>query len=1016
MVRGGLNPKAKPKAKEQVKKQTKLVYKILRYNSKFIRKTEKKLQWLKGINREANSKAKLKQYYSTLAKTILPVTIKEYETHIEFDHKDLARTFILGKTAGGLPAYPPDFSSTSLSGVTALGGKKNKKVILSCKFAKKSSFITETEAEKVWREFNIEEEKDRLHNPNGYVNLSLQNKKEALVQFFHKLYNKAENQFWTQGMVTIRGEEEEVLNGESDLINELSSNRISFKPADDLQFAAFTAATPIPKMDNRFIVEAPSEIAAKLATMTAVNPKYDKTGMIFGKHEYTLADVIIDLRKLAARHLVMFGATGSGKTFTTMLLLMRMKSLLGYRVIYITRKMPDRIKGAVTDYEAVTKFWGDEGINVEFGGKNFYINPLQILYDKANMREDAAEIVWNKSRAGTTAFFKSLCDNEWSANFESVLEDALEITLEEKKIYRDKVKSWDRKPPTITDLKTRWKNRVKDKTESWEDRRACIAMLRKTKPISPGGSMDFLLGAPEGTENEGRTNLDMSKNWITINLAHADPRIQNALYIWITNALAVRFFGDPNKRTVCFVDEARAFLKDPTMVNSLLDKLTLGRSNGFDLWLGTQEPTDLVKSGYAEEWQTNAFMAVCLGRDLPEPAVKPVQKYFEFPDAIVQYLLTCKLPGQGVLKVGKDVIPVRFEAVPLEVEIIEGRYTAEKPEPISAYRLKPEFLKKGIDGMSFLEKHKVIFKTMLEENYDESALIADGYQKLNRVQKVTSAGSTIMYYPAGSIDLDTMHMTMPGIGDMTVDHYASVAQEQAFIMSEGYRVSGSHTGGADSIFEWIGEDGKVKVGALEHEIYGSHTKEDFLGENGKIKKLMAYDAYKIICSSDDYKKFINMGIPEKYLLQRGKDFPTWFNSVVKPQKQEEIKMEEIKPEEIPAQSPEPEEPEQKEPEPEEIADIKLTEEELNLADLILVTEEDLVGQAIFESQPEIVQRTAEKLDKIKQKKFKRQLARDYLKEEPVLGKALYKQACRVLGGNPETDLKLESEENEIGAT
>jgi hypothetical protein len=913
LIRGGLKPKPKEGTVKQAKKQAGLVYKILRYNSKQIRKTEQKLQKLKRINREANSKAKLHCWYNTLAKSILPVTTVEYETHVEFDHKEIARTFILGKTAGGLPSYPPDFNSASLTGVTALGGQKNKKVILSCKFAKKSAFVTETEAEKVWREFNIEQEKDRNNNPNGYTNLSLKNKMEAIQAFFSKLYNRAENQFWTQGLVVIRGEENEVLETESDLINELSSNRISFKPADNLQFDAFKSATPIPKMDNRFIVEAPSEIAAKLATMTAVNPKYDKTGMIFGKHDYTLADVIIDLKKLAARHLIMFGATGSGKTFTTMMLLMRMKSLLGYRVIYITRKMPDRIKGAVTDYEAVTKFWGDEGLNVEFGGKGFYLNPLQILYDKENMREGVSEIVWNKSRAGTTAFFKQLCDNEWSANFESVLEDALELALEERKIYRDKPKTWEKNPPIVTDLRTRWLKRVKDKdNESWEDRRACAALLRKTKPIMPGGSMDFLLGDPE----TGKTNLDMSKNWITINLAHADPRIQDALYLWITNALAVRFFGDPNKRTVCFVDEARAFLKNPTMVSSLLDKLTLGRSNGFDLWLGTQEPTDLEKSGYAEEWQTNAFMAICLGRDLPEPAVKPVQKFFEFSDSIVKHLLTCKLPGQGVLKVGKDVIPIRFEAYPIEIEVIEGRYTAEKPEPISAYRIKPEYMKKGIDGQTFVEKHKVIFKDMLEEGYDEAALIADGYQKLNKVQKVTSAGSTIMYYPEGAVDLETMHMNLEGLGDMTIDHYASVVQEQAFILSEGYRVSGSHTGGADVIFEYLGEDGKIKVGAMEHEIYGSHTKDDFLGENGKLKKLMAYDAYKIICSSDDYKKFVKMGIPEKYLLKRGQDFPAWFNSVVKPQKEEA------------------EPHEQKEPEPEEIEEqnsiLEMVSEEIEV--------------------------------------------------------------------------------------
>lgn len=1001
MVRGGLRQKSKEKVTKKAKKQAGLIYKILRYNSKQIRKTEKKLLWLKNINREAKSKARLTCWCNSLAKSILPVTIEEFKTHVEFDYTDMARTTILGKSIAGLPAYPEDLTSASLTGVLDLGGRKNCKIILSTKFCKKSSFASETEHEKVWKELNVEEEKEKQRNPNGYVPLTLSEKQAAVRGSFHQLYNKAENTFWTQGLVVIKGHEEELIKADSDLITDLNSNRIANKPANHLQFPGFICATPLPKMDDRFIVEAPSSTACKLASMTSVNPKYDATGMYWGKHAYTMADVITDLRKLAARGLVMFGPTGSGKTFTANLLLMRMKSLLGYRVIYMTRKKPDRIEGAVSDYEAVTNFWGDEGTLINFGGKDFFLNPLQIIYDKNNLIPGTEEIVWNQNRAGTTMFFKKWFDNEWSANFESALEDALEVTQEAKKIKRDKPKTWDNLPPKITDLRERWKRRAGDKSESWEDRRTCAAMLRKTKPACLGGSMDFLLGDPE----TGKTNIDMGKNWITLNFANVDIRIQDALYVWTTNALAARFNGDPNKRTVCFVDEARAFLNDPTMVSSLLDKLTLGRSQGFDLWLATQQPTDLVKSGYMEEWQTNAFMGICLSRDIPDTAIKPVQKYFEFPETIIQHLLSCKAPGSGVLKVGKDVIPIVFEPAPIERAIIEGTYTAEKPEAISAYRLKAEYMKKGMDGQTFLEKHKVIFKDMLEEGYDEAALIADGYQKLNNVQKVTSAGSTIMYYPTGTVNLETMHMNLKDVGDVTVDHYASVVQEQAFILSEGCRVSGSHTGGADVIFEYIGEDGKIKVGALEHEIYGSHTKEGFLGEDGKIKKLMAYDAYKVICSSDDYKKFVKMGIPEKYLLKRGKDFPAWFRSVVNPQK-EEAKEEEVKPEELPAKPPEPEQPEQKEPEPEpeDMEEIQLTEEESNLADLILVTEEDIVGQAIFEEQPEIVQKVALQMDKIKQKKFKRQLAKDYIKEEPELAKLLYAQACKVLGGNPETDI------------
>jgi len=178
--------------------------------------------------------------------------------------------------------------------------------------------------------------------------------------------------FNTQTIVTIKGSEDEVLTAESHVWSMLASERIGVSVPEHLQLEAFLAGTPTPNTDYRFLVEVPSHIAAKLATMSNINTRYDPFGLLFGKNRLTNADVIKDLRKLPAKHLIMYGSTGSGKTFAAMLLLMRLKDTLGFRIVYISRKSPDRKAGAVTDYEAVAKFYGDDAEIITLGKRGIH--------------------------------------------------------------------------------------------------------------------------------------------------------------------------------------------------------------------------------------------------------------------------------------------------------------------------------------------------------------------------------------------------------------------------------------------------------------------------------------------------------------------------------------------------------------------------------------------------------------------------------------------------------------------
>jgi AAA-like domain len=847
-LRGGLKPK--PKKKNPFKKQVKKIIKAVANRSKLLR--------------NINSKTNKQTWYDSIPKSILPSRLDIYDSHIEFERMALARSLILGKPHGSMPNYPPDLTANTFTKIMALGGRKGCKFMLSTAISKKPALIVEKELQNAWTDAAIEEEKARLNNPAGVSDLGIEKHQRDIRERHDDLWDRNENAFNTQTILTIKGNEDEVLTAESHVLSLLASERIGNSIPEHLQLEAFLAATPTPDIDYRFLVEVPSSIAAKLATMTNINTRYDPYGLLFGKNRLTNVDVIKDLRKLPAKHLIMYGATGSGKTFTAMLLLMRLKDILNYRIVYISRKAPDRKVGAVTDFEAVSNYYGEDAEIIILGTKGYTLNPLQIIYDEKTMNEADYDDVWDNHRIGISEFFKQWFKGEFSPNMESVLEDALDKVYNDAKIYRDKPETWKKKFPTIEDLRKKWLILMQDKNgEMFEDRRAAGALYRKTRNAKPGGSMAYLLG-----DTEGKTNFDFSKDWITVDLHKVDKRIRDALYVLITSALSIRFNSDPNRETVIFVDEARAFLRNPEVCNFLLDALTMGRSQGVALWLATQQPADIKKADVEEEFSTNMFMAIMMGHKLKPKTAGYVQKYFGLSSSTIEDLITCD-QGEGILLVDDEITPIRFEPCEEEKAIIQNKFKLEKPAPICGYRLKSVYLTKDIKGENFIERNKVFTKEMLEEG-DENAIIANGWLKWP-VQQVTKKGPTVMFYRPGDIDTDKKHMSIKGLGKMTIDHYASVIQMEAHVLEEGFKAHSNHTGGIDLEFEKTYPDGKTRIYGAEYEEAESHSKEDL---NKKWGRLLKYDAGKIFCSAADFK-IVSSGMPSHSVEVRGQNFVKW---------------------------------------------------------------------------------------------------------------------------------------------
>jgi len=130
----------------------------------------------------------------------------------------------------------------------------------------------------------------------------------------------------------------------------------------NLMLETFIASRLYPVSDQRFSINVNSDVAATLCVSTSLNSRLDTKGLLFGRDRKTNASVVIDIASLPSQHMIVFGPTQSGKTFSMSVLQMRLHDMLDKRIVYITPKDDGR-----TDFKAVADYYGDGAISINIG-------------------------------------------------------------------------------------------------------------------------------------------------------------------------------------------------------------------------------------------------------------------------------------------------------------------------------------------------------------------------------------------------------------------------------------------------------------------------------------------------------------------------------------------------------------------------------------------------------------------------------------------------------------------------
>jgi hypothetical protein len=796
---------------------------------KLLRKIRNKID---EISRAADNQL----YWDSIARKIGPRSIKESPEYVIIDNKLLARTIIAGvPPISDIGGYPADMKPTvvdELLGISAKGHSIAFSYTVipipnpeSMKMLDQAIFMNKV-AQESFRDKGQDGRIDKTKQPPLKYGLEA----EDFADNYREVYKNTQKMYHTAFIIVIWGKDRDALReAESHVTFILESNRIYYEIPDYRHLDTFLAAQPYPEWVNYSWCELFSYHTAALFPSRNPNSRTDENGLYFGEDVKTGKSIQIDLKALAAQHLMFVGPTGSGKTFTLLLLLMRSFDMLGKRIIYTTPKAD-----VGTNYRNVAEYYGKAASIIDIGPRGHNINPLQILYDETILGDELDYMhAFDEHCELVNKFFEVLFEKTKTPNMSSTLNESLIQVYRSKGIRREYPKTWKNANwPTLLDLRAVWEKNLKEDPKDVTTK----ALLDKTYMVNTSWSY---MNRP--------TDINTGADFIIVDISGVPLSLQEAMNVFVTGIMSMRFRTDTRKETIIAVDEGAVYLRNPQLALFLLQTLTQGRSFNISLWLATQQPSDLQKADLDAEFKTNIQISIVLG-NMRKDTIAHVKSFYSLNENNVNDLMTCGV-GEGLVIVGDQVIPTKFKATEHEIAIIKGRKVNQKVESPSFFSLVHEGLR------DLISDHQIYFQDWLVPGQDITLLSNQGYKQY-RAQNINGK--------PGFVWLPQKNVLGEMVGNQTIDHYSTVLQLAAyFIMNNIPIVSINHNGDVDLVIEINGK----KI-AIEYERPGSHNFNELVEKRQRAESVAVDTIF--ICQQANLSQVIE-AVGEKNAIPRGSE-------------------------------------------------------------------------------------------------------------------------------------------------
>ncbi len=470
----------------------------------------------------------------------------------------------------------------------------------------------------------INEEKGMVRDP------MLETAYEDLESLRNDLMQAQEKMFEVGVYITIYAKNDSDLEKvEKEIKSILESKLIQIRPALFQQDTAILTNLPIGKDELKVTTKLNTSPLSSTFPFVSFDLTSDK-GILYGINRHNGSLILFDRFSLENYNSIVFAKSGSGKSFTTKLEILR-TLMFDTRVIVID---PER------EYEALTEAVGGRYFNISLTSDH-HINPFDLA--KPAEGETMSEVL--RGNIVTLVGLFRVMLSGLTPEEDAIVDRAITETYALKDITADSDFN-DIDPPLLSDFEM--------VLSGLEGSESLMERLQKyTK-----GSWSGFLNQP--------TNVDIDQVCVSFSIRDMEDDLKPVAMFLISHYIWNAIRKDIRKRLLV-VDEAWIMMKSPDTASFLYGLAKRGRKYYLGLATITQDVNDFLQSEYGVPIITNSSIQLLLKQS--PTTIDLVQKTFNLTDE-EKFLLLESNVGEGIFFAGLKHAAIKIIASHTEDQII----------------------------------------------------------------------------------------------------------------------------------------------------------------------------------------------------------------------------------------------------------------------------------------------------------------------------------------------------------
>lgn len=593
----------------------------------------------KGVPAQNKSLTALQQGSVSLVDIIAPSSVEVDFKHIKVGDKYFRTFFVID--------YPRVVSANWLS--TLIDYKETMNISMFIYPVESKDILTNLRRKIAEMEATLESDARSGLESDPKVSAAL----EDAIALREELARGLERFFQFGLYVTLSADTLEELNEKStQLTSLLASNLLIVKPATLQMEDGYK--TTLPYGQDKLFITRNMDTTSLASTFPFTSYEISQpNGILYGVNTLNNSLVIVDRFSYENANEVVFGKSGSGKSFLVKLEVLR-QMMFDAEILIIDPE---------DEYKSLCASLGGEYINFSKNSE-VKLNPFALL------SEDMTEAQLGIKILSLHGLLKTMI-GEISPTQEAILDRSLVLAYKQKGITPDPA-TYKNEPPILEDLYKTLLN--------MEEQEAKDLAFRLEK---------YVKGGFAGLFNQ-QTNYDV-KGQLTV---FSIKQLEDALRPIAMHTILDFIWGKVRtklKKRLLIVDEAWYLMKYPDSASFLQGIAKRARKYYLGVTTLTQDIEDFLNNDYGKAIVSNSSIQILLKQGTAE--VEALSKAFFLSEGEKQYLLTAQV-GEGLLFAGQNHISAQFIASQFEYDLITSKPQdileqnqaphPQEPEPPSA--------------------------------------------------------------------------------------------------------------------------------------------------------------------------------------------------------------------------------------------------------------------------------------------------------------------------------------------